>query len=160
MDIQEKMESAPKSEQELRGVLVDTANKIEEIIRNEDKISEKEKGLSLDSNYLDIQSPYFQSGRFSFWAGLNKDPFTESSRNGYSAVIKNLRIPQELRNQGLGKKIVEAWEDSLKNHGVDIFAATNIKDQPAIEFWKKLGYQIPKSETYKKVPYYMVKKIS
>lgn len=106
---------------------------------------------------LNIHAGVNSGGRFSFWAGLEPLGFHAELPSEPTAVIKNLRVPETLRGQGLGSRIVKVWEDELSKEGINIFAATNIKDSAAIEFWKKLGYQIPKSEFQKNIPYYMYK---
>lgn len=129
-----------------------------QILLNERGILEKDSALSLDERYHDIKSAFFGFGEFSFWGGLEEEGLYPIS-DGETAVIKNLRIPKELRKKGLGSQIVGIWEEKLSKKGVKYFAATNIKDKSALEFWTKLGYRVPQSQAHKEIPYVVVKEI-
>lgn len=104
---------------------------------------------------LNVHGGVNAPGRFSFWAGIEPSGFHTDLPPEPTAVIKNLRVPE--RGQGLGSQIVKVWETELSKEGINVFAATNIKYPSTIEFWKKLGYQIPPGESHKPVPYCMYK---
>jgi hypothetical protein len=70
-------------------------------------------------------------------------------------AIEDIRIPQSLREAeiGLGTRIVTAWEQALRDQGIDTVAALGIKNPDARRFWAKLGYQTSKrtfAHMYKK----------
>jgi len=115
------------------------------------------KRLDLDEKSHEINSVYSGFGRFSFKACIEPEGFYAELPRELTAVIKNIRIPSKLRGHGLGPKIVGAWEEGLSQQGIGIFAATNIKDKLAVDFWRKLGYQIPQGESHKPIPYCMYK---
>ncbi len=139
-------------------VLSQAQEKIRTIVGNQPQISKEDTGFRVDR--FDLTSTYFQSGAFALWAGiLRPQTFPSLMGEEFAGVIKNLRIPENLRRSGLGKQIVQTWESTLSAHGIKSFLATNIKDEEAIQFWRKQGYDVPEDEKYKKNPYYMVKKI-
>lgn len=96
---------------------------------------------------------------FSLWGSLSIEGLypVEELRGHPFAAIKDLRIPRELRNQGWARRIVEEWERSLGQLGIDTLAAFNIQ-QGSLGFWERLGYKRSDSDT-KEVPWCMVKLI-
>jgi len=138
-------------------VLSRAQEKIQAIVSTQPLISKEDADFRIDR--LDLTSTYFQSGAFALWAGiLRPQTFPSLMGEQFAGVIKNLRIPKDLRGSGIGKQIVQAWESTLSAHGIKSFLATNIKDEEAIQFWRRQGYGIPEDEGYKKIPYYMMKK--
>ena len=148
------------SREELSIILHNTAKEIENLLP--DKIQSEETILRVNSHYPDIQSTYFQSGKFSFWGGLvGKLSFPGlQTRQENVPVIKNLRIPSEVRGEGVGSAIVKVWEESMEKAGFKDFAITNLSNPEAIMFWQKNGYEIPETEKHKKIPYYMSKRLN
>lgn len=150
------------SKEEISTILQSTLKEIENLLK--DKIQSEETVLKVNSHYPDIQSKYFQSGKFSFEGGLvGKSSFPNlQTKQEYIPVIKNLRLPIEARGKGLGSAIVNTWEQSMKEAGFKDFAITNLKGQGALErvkYWQSRGYVIPETEKYKKIPYYMSKRL-
>lgn len=127
---------------------------------NQSEIPEEDgKRLELDEKSHEINSVYSGFGRFSFKGGVEPEGFYAELPQEPTAVIRNIRIPSKLRGRGLGPKIVGAWEEGLSGQGVRVFTAVNIKDKLAMDFWRKLGYQIPQGESHKAIPYCMYKEI-
>ena len=147
------------SNEEISTILYNTAKAIENLLP--DKIRSEEAVLKVNSHYPDIQSTYFQSGKFSFWGGLvGKFSFPNlQTQQENVPVIKNLRIPSEVRGGRIGSAIVKTWEESMEKAGFKDFAITNLSSPEAILFWQKNGYEVPETEKHKKIPYYMYKKL-
>lgn len=85
--------------------------------------------------------------------------------NPEHAFISLLMIALPYRNQGIGHKIVTDIEERIKtNTKVKvIFSAVQTNNLRAIEFWKKLGYQInggPHKQMDKTIIYNLRKDVS
>ncbi|MCH5315262.1 MAG: GNAT family N-acetyltransferase [Eubacterium sp.] len=44
------------------------------------------------------------------------------------------------RSQGLGKKLVEFWENQIKQDGYNMVMTSSLSDEQAQHFYRKLGY--------------------
>ncbi|MBM3205304.1 hypothetical protein FJZ41_00430 [Candidatus Shapirobacteria bacterium] len=152
----------------LRDILKEVASEIQKVVDKIPNISPDEKKIKVDENYPEVQSQMSTTGYFGFWGGLvekNHPVFSQSVNIERTLpIIKNLKIPTQIRNQGFGSKIVETWEKTFQKYGINVFAVTNIRsyyqddqEKRAIDFWKKQGYIIPESEKRKDWPYYMIK---
>ena len=90
-----------------------------------------------------------------FWGSL-ESRFPYTGLNTQTAIIKDFKIPDGLKDQGLGSKLLEAWEKAMIADGVTNFAATNI-NKAALNFWIKNGYRIPPEQADRETPYAVVK---
>lgn len=122
----------------------------------EDAIKLKERGAEITATQSRLDTG------FAFWGFLRPDfgDFREPT-----AIISDFEVPNP--GNGVGTKIVEAWEKSLVEAGVTHFAASNIKAQnkdgtlnlKALRFWEKQGYKPWGRVSPEGIPYAMVKTI-
>ncbi len=151
--------SKDQNRQELATKLEGILEPLKRELETHPEISATEVQLRIDHHNLNLLSKHFQNGNFSFWAGILERGVPDYSEIPHTpaAIIKNLSIPEKLRGRGVGPKIVGIWEESLSNQGIKIFLATNISNQRAIQFWRKLCYAIPIEQSRRKIPYLMYK---
>lgn len=117
--------------------------------------------LRVDKDDLMLLSQKFQNGDFAFWGHVLVPPHSFSEFEGeVVAQIQNIRIPEKLRNTGVGKAIVEKWESEWMKRNVTRFVVTNIRSREAREFWEHMGYAIPEGQPNIDNPYKMIKKVT
>ena len=52
-----------------------------------------------------------------------------------------LYIDEKYRGRGLGKQLMEHWEDDMKAHGYGMLMTSTQVDEEAQHFYRKLGYK-------------------
>jgi len=109
-----------------------------------------------DDLRADIRDSHQDYGRFRFWGSIEKKfPYLGLQNN--TAIIKDIKLPEELRERGLGKKLVSKWEEAALNQGIHNFVITNPRAE-SVGFWEKMGYAIPNEQRQRAVPYCMFKR--
>lgn len=104
--------------------------------------------------YVNSQKLYFWASVVPGWAFNNYHDVPDES---FAAVIHNIEVPEQLRDRGIGSRLVNIWESTLSNEGIHLFVATNIASEKAKLYWAHRGYQVPELEAWKKLPYCMYK---
>jgi ribosomal protein S18 acetylase RimI-like enzyme len=61
-----------------------------------------------------------------------------------TAYLALLMIAADYRNQGLGKAVVEAFEEEIRKNGQvrTILAGVQVNNLQAVQFWQRRGYRI------------------
>ncbi|MGM0437027.1 MAG: N-acetyltransferase family protein [Bacillota bacterium] len=69
---------------------------------------------------------------------LSAGPAREESFD-YEAEIYALYVLEDYQNKGLGQKLFETALDYIKNKGYESIYVWVLKDNPSVEFYKKMG---------------------
>ncbi|MFL0248043.1 GNAT family N-acetyltransferase [Candidatus Clostridium stratigraminis] len=52
-----------------------------------------------------------------------------------------LYLNETYRNQGIGKELVEFWENKMKSKGYELVMTSTLSNEQAQHFYRKLGYK-------------------
>lgn len=66
--------------------------------------------------------------------------------NGEIFSIKEFYVDSSVQGKGIGKKLITKFEKELKEEGISSVQFWTLKGSMALEFYKKLGYEV--SESY------------
>ncbi len=156
MSIEDQDEARAQRRAELAKKLEPVLAAFTTLLQRYPQLQSNEAQLRIDVAHLDLISKSFQFGNFSFWGGILPVGLYDSRLPvAPAAAIKNIRIPKDLRRQGLGSEVVKTWEDTLTQQGIKTFLALNLTKE-SMKFWQEMGYE-PLSEegSGKPVPYAM-----
>ncbi len=56
-------------------------------------------------------------------------------------MMNMLHIKATYRNQGYGKQLVIAWEDTMRHENYSMVMTSTLSNEPAQHFYRKLGYK-------------------
>ncbi len=54
--------------------------------------------------------------------------------------INLLQIEKAYRRNGLGRKLVQSWEEVMRAEGWKLLMTSSLADESAQHFWRKIGY--------------------
>ncbi|QQG52757.1 MAG: GNAT family N-acetyltransferase [Candidatus Falkowbacteria bacterium] len=72
--------------------------------------------------------------------------FFDVENRGQESYLHNIQLSRPLHGKGLGKILMEKIEAAEKKAGTKRMIASVFNNNPAKEFYKKIGYQIIKRE--------------
>jgi len=72
--------------------------------------------------------------------------FFDVENKGKESYLHNIQLSRPLQGKGLGKMLMSKIEATEKKAGTKKIVASVFKNNPAKEFYKKIGYKIIKQE--------------
>ena len=104
---------------------------------------------------LDLRTIYQNWEGYRCWTiflteGLGSCRLSIYSDAPEDAVISDLFIPENCRNQGLGREILESCEKFAKEQGCNSISLRSDNDDWIREWYKRLGFEVESSQVWLK----------